>query len=214
MDYEYLKGLDLKYPDIFLYFHSELLYTSAFEYFNLKTNDEINNIRLDTKILMKALHDENKDPISHADENFINDYIAIFFPFLKFDTVNSSACDIACFLLMQELYLFLSRYKNLNKLEKDYHLGKIIDLSIIFTAEQVALECNTNNRRNILAEHCRKMAKKRHLKNNEIKEAILQEWSLNAGKISKNQFAKKMAAKYHISEITIRKNWLQGLDVE
>ncbi|MFS6937335.1 hypothetical protein [Neisseria animaloris] len=56
----------------------------------------------------------------------------------------------------------------------------------------------------------KRAAELRHKKTNELKEQAIQEYKESG--LSKNQFTKQYAAKYHVSEATMRKNWLQGID--
>ena len=55
----------------------------------------------------------------------------------------------------------------------------------------------------------RRAAETRHAKTNALKEQAIQEYK-NSG-LSKNEFSRRMAEKYHVSLTTMRKNWLQGI---
>ncbi|GAB1670270.1 hypothetical protein [Mannheimia haemolytica] len=75
-----------------------------------------------------------------------------------------------------------------------------------------------DNESNILKERAKKGGKARHRETNKLKAQILNEYQQEVrrykeiGKVlSKNDFARRKAIEYGISETTIRKNWLQGI---
>ena len=60
-----------------------------------------------------------------------------------------------------------------------------------------------------IKESNKRAAELRHKKTNELKKQAIQEYKGSG--LSKNQFAEQYADKYHVSEATMRKNWLQGI---